>query len=108
MLGKVSLLGQFSGELSGLSFGRNLTSEEQPEHTLSDDLLASWSGGKLLLAIGDRETVEADTLEVGGITGLERCLRSECYTSRGSKTEASQSMALMPRIPPITFSTYCR
>lgn len=61
-LRKISFFGEFSGELPGLFGCRNLTCQEEPEHTLGDDLLASWRRRKNLLAVGNSKTVEADTL----------------------------------------------
>lgn len=62
MLREVTLLGQFSGELSGLCFGGDLASEEKPEHTLGNNLLALWCRSKHFLALWDGHSMETDAL----------------------------------------------
>lgn len=59
---EVTLLGQFSGQLSRLCFGGNLAGEEEPEHALGDNLLALRRCRELFLTIRDGQSVEADTL----------------------------------------------
>jgi hypothetical protein len=53
------------GERAGLLGGGDLPGEEEPEHTLRDDLFAAGCSREDLLAIGDGEAVEADTLDGG-------------------------------------------
>ena len=45
-------------------WSRNLSSEQEPEHALGDDLLAVGGGRELLLTIWDGQSVEADTLVI--------------------------------------------
>jgi len=60
--GEFSLLREFSREVSGLFWGGDLSSEQQPEHTLWNDFLPSRGRGKDFLTVRNRETVEPDAL----------------------------------------------
>ena len=59
---EVAILRKLGRKSAGLCLGGDLASEEEPEHTLGDDLLASLCGREELLALGDGEPVEADAL----------------------------------------------
>ena len=63
-LGKFPTFCELVGERTDLFWGRNLSGKQEPEHALGDDLLAIDSGGELLLAIRDGQSVEADTLVI--------------------------------------------
>ena len=57
-----SFLGQFARKLSGFGLCWDLACEEKPEHTLRDDLAPTRCRWKHLLAVWDRQSMEADTL----------------------------------------------
>jgi len=59
---EVALLCKLVRELPRFRFGGNLARKKQPEHTLSDDLFATWRSGKLLLTVGDAQAMEAYAL----------------------------------------------
>jgi hypothetical protein len=61
---KFSALREFIGEGTNLFRGRNLSSEQKPEHALGEDLSAVCCGRELLLAIWDGQPVEADALDI--------------------------------------------
>lgn len=62
MRGKLALLCQFARELTRLGFCRDLAGEQQPEHTLGNDFLATRRCWELLLAVGNGQAVEPDAL----------------------------------------------
>lgn len=62
---EIAFLCELAGQLSDLSFGGDLARHEQPEHTLGYDLFASRSRRQLLLAVGDAQTMESNSLYHG-------------------------------------------
>lgn len=76
---EVAFLCELAGQLPNLGFGGYFARHEQPEHTLGYNLFASWSGRQLLLAVGDAQAMEANSLrECGHITSLFRRDSSSC------------------------------
>lgn len=61
-LGELSTFREFIGEGANLFWGRNLPSEQEPEHALRNDLLAIDGCGELFLAIWDGQSMETDPL----------------------------------------------
>jgi hypothetical protein len=61
-LGELSTFRKLIGEGANLFWGRNLPSEQEPEHALGNDLLAIGGCGELFLAIWNGQSVEADPL----------------------------------------------
>jgi hypothetical protein len=61
-LGQVGASGPLGGEVANLLLRGNLTSQEQPEETFRKRLLTTGGLGKKLLALGDSEATETDTL----------------------------------------------
>ena len=53
VVGQISLLRELAGELAGLSLGGDFASQEEPQHTLCDDLLATRGRSESLLAVRD-------------------------------------------------------
>ena len=64
--GEFSALRELVGEGTDLFWGRNLSGEQEPEHALRENLLAIRGCGKLLLAIWNGQSVEADALKIYG------------------------------------------
>jgi hypothetical protein len=60
--GDLGLLGELTGELADLVCGRDLASEEEPEHGLGEHLGARGTLGELLLAVLDGASVETNAL----------------------------------------------
>jgi hypothetical protein len=60
--GEFSLLREFSRKVPGLFRGGDLSSEQQPEHTLRNDFLPSRGRGEDFLTVRNRKTVEPDAL----------------------------------------------
>lgn len=64
MLGKLSSLREFLGQLARLGLRGHLARQKQPEHTFGDNLLSTRSRRENLLAVWNAQPVEADTLWV--------------------------------------------
>ena len=106
-LGKFSTLRKLVREGTDLFWGRNLSGEQEPEHALGDDLLATCGGRELFLAIWNGQSVETDTLATYVRNLTDNSMRY-ARASFGSRTEPSQRRALRPRMPPMRFSTWSK
>jgi hypothetical protein len=93
-------VGREGGALLG---GRDLTGQEEPEEGLGQGLVASGSLGEELLALGDGLAAEADALVCERSMKCQRdAPQINNRTSAdlpASRTEPSQIMPLMPRMP---------
>lgn len=94
-------VGREGGTLLG---SRDLTSEQEPEQSLGQGLVASGGLGEELLALGDGLAAETDALVCKSGDECESVSRS-CADHRvasdtpASRTDPSQIMPLMPRMP---------
>lgn len=62
VLGKLGSGGKLSRESLDLGLGGDLTSQQEPEETFGEGLVATGALGELLLEVGDGLTAETDTL----------------------------------------------
>ena len=101
---QVTLLGKLTRKLAGLGLRRDLAREEEPEHALGDNLLSTRGGSESLLTVRDSQAMEPNTLYERKVRTRNKSMHGR-ITSLGSRTDASQSIALRPLMPPTTCST---
>lgn len=98
-LGQFTSGGPFGGETLDLFSGGDFTSDQEPEQGFGQGFSSTGRGGELGLAFGDCQASESDTLLCAAWMSFYASLVHE-RDLPASRTEASQIIPLIPRIPP--------